>query len=358
MSVLARYSSKEFLKLMAICQTFFVVIFLIIDFLQKIDNFMEAHVVSGSIFAYFLYKIPYIIVQMVPVSALIAVIIMFSLMKKYNELIALKSCGISMFNLSWPVLLISVSLSLMLFLLSELVVPYTSSKSQDIWIKEVEKRDPKRFYGRDNIWYRGHQTIFWLRHFDEKRKMMENPTFYFFDDSFHLVKMIVGQRAIWTGQAWKVEDGAIQEAEAGQRSKFYHFKEMELKLEEKPEAFLKTIKRPEEMSYWQLKRFAKKVRYEGYDANRYLVDMNIKLAFPMINLIMVIIGLPLAVGLKKGGTPLAVSLGIGLCFLYLLSLGIFRSLGLSGILPPILAAWLANLIFLLIGIYLIIYLED
>jgi lipopolysaccharide export system permease protein len=111
------------------------------------------------------------------------------------------------------------------------------------------------------------------------------------------------------------------------------------------------------MSYWQLRRYAERVRVEGYDATEYLVDMNIKLALPFINLVMVFIGIPVALGLKKGGTPLAVSIGIGICFLYLTNLGFSRSLGLSGILPPILSAWAANVIFFFLGIYLMLRLE-
>ena len=111
------------------------------------------------------------------------------------------------------------------------------------------------------------------------------------------------------------------------------------------------------MSYWQLKRYAERIRLEGYDATEYLVDMNIKLALPFINIVMVFIGIPIALGLKKGGTPLAVSLGIGVCFLYLANFGISRSLGLSGLLPPVLSAWSANVIFFFLGAYLMIRLE-
>jgi len=67
--------------------------------------------------------------------------------------------------------------------------------------------------------------------------------------------------------------------------------------------------------------------------------------------------MPLALNLKRGGMPLAVSLGMAVSFLYLLTLGISRSLGLSGVLSPLLSAWLANLIFSLAGVYLMIRLE-
>ena len=80
--------------------------------------------------------------------------------------------------------------------------------------------------------------------------------------------------------------------------------------------------------------------------------MNIKLAFPLITFIMMLIGIPIALGTRRGGAPLAVSLGVAACFLYFLCMGTARALGLSDILPPILSAWMANGIFLLSGTYL------
>jgi lipopolysaccharide export system permease protein len=88
-----------------------------------------------------------------------------------------------------------------------------------------------------------------------------------------------------------------------------------------------------------------------------VVDLNGKLSFPLLSFVMVLIGIPIALGLKKGGTPLAVSLGIAACFLYLLMHGLARSFGCAGVLPPIFSAWLASLAFLLFGIYLMIRVE-
>ncbi len=357
MRVLTRYLIREFSKILALCLVIFISIYLIVDFIQKVDNFMEAHAPKGAMVAYFIYKTPYIAVQMVPVAALIAVIVLFSLMKKANEITALKASGISVTRLSLSVLGASLVLAVAAFLFSELVVPYSSSRSQDIWNKDVRKLTQSRIYSRDHIWFRGHNAIYWIPHFDGKRMVMEDPVFYFFDHSFRLIRRIEGRRAVWTGETWRLEKGLSQELQEGGTYDSTRFKVMDLELPEGPDTFLKPLKKPEEMSYWQLKRFSEKIQGEGYDATRYLVDMNIKLAFPLVNLIMILIGIPIALGLKKGGTPLAVCLGIGVCFLYLLTLGITRSLGLSGLLPPFLSAWSANGVFLLVGIYLLMHLE-
>ena len=318
---------------------------------------MEAHAYGGAMWAYFFYKVPLIAVQMAPVAALISVTVMFSFMKKNNEITALKASGVSVFRLSLPVLFGSFGLAIAVFLFSELAVPYASSKSNDIWQKEVRKRGQGRFYGRNHIWYKGTNSIYWIRHFDGKRMVMEDPAFYFFDDAFHLIKRIDARRAVWVGDKWKVEEGIIQKMGGVDDHSLSRFKEIDLKLPEDPESFLRTVKRPEEMSYWELKRYAEKTAIEGYDDTMFLVDMNIKLAFPLLSFVMVLIGIPIALGVKKGGTPLAVSLGIAACFLYLVTLGLTRSLGFSGVFPPILSAWFASLAFLFFGIYLMMRLK-
>jgi lipopolysaccharide export system permease protein len=352
MKVLSKYLAAEFLKLLCLCQIIFVSIYLIIDFVQKIDNFIEAKVSTGIMLAYFLYKTPLIFIQMLPPATLISVIILFSLLKKRNELTAMKACGLNIFKVVQPIVVTGVMISISLFLFSEIVVPHASSKFNEIWEIQVEKRGPTQFYGMNQIWYKGSGSIYWMRGFDYQKGVMERPTFYFFDDSFQLIERIDGERAIWDEGKWKIEEGIIQRASDEGIYRPTKFTDLYLALEETPETFIRSEKDPEEMSYWQLKHYAKRVLMEGYDNTRYLVDMNFKIAFPFIIPIMVLMGTPISLRVEKGGVAFAIFIGMGICFLYLVTLGFTRSLGLSGILPTILSAWLGNLIFLFLSIYL------
>ena len=357
MKILSRYVIEEFVKLLVLCLVIFLSIYLIIDFIQKVDNFIESHVPVGLMLAYFLFKAPFIMIQMVPPASLISVIILFSLLKKKNEITAMKACGIDMFRLSISVGMAALFVGGAVFVISEVVVPYSSSRSNEIWNREVQKRDPARFYGRNEVWYRTNKAIYWIRNFDNEKMVMKKPTLYFFDETFHLVKRIDGRRGVWTGDNWKIEEGIIQEVTDKGGYDFKRFKDLYLNLPETPRTFMRAVKKPEEMNYWQLKRYSERVLREGYDNTEYLVDMNIKIAFPFVSLVLVIIGISIALRQKRGGTPLAVSIGMGICFLYLTILGFARSLGLSGVLPPIVSAWLANLVFLLFGIYFMMRVE-
>jgi lipopolysaccharide export system permease protein len=329
----------------------------VIDFVQKIDNFTDAGVSKGVMFFYFYYKIPYITVQMIPIATLISVIILLFLMKRNDEIVALKACGIDILSISKSIIIISLLISVLTFLLYELVVPYSSTKSNEIWDIEIEKQDPARFYGSRQIWYRSSDAIYWIKHFDGNRNIMEKATFYFFDKEFRLVKKIDAEKGGWIDGLWKLEGVTMQVIQDNGDYRINKVNDLLLEIAETPETFIRRIKEPEDMSYQQLRRYAETVKNEGYDNSEYLVDMNIKLAFPLISFVLTLMGIPIALELKKGGMPLAVAAGVGLCFLYMFSMGFSRSLGLSGILPPFLAAWTANIIFSLFGISLMMNLK-
>ena len=355
--VLTKYLVKEFLKLLVLCEIIFLSIFLVIDFLGKIDNFIAAGVSKVLIVQYYIYKSPFVMVEMLPAATLISTILLFSLMKKKNEIVAVKACGLNIFTMVQPVFITAAVLGVALFFFSEWVVPYTSSKSNEIWKFKVEKRDPGLFYGSEQIWYRGPNSIYWIRHFNNKKNIMDWPTLYFFDNSFRLIKKIDGRRGSWKDGRWKIEKGVVQEMVDNGEYTIKKFNVLYLDLPETPNTFRKSMRKPEEMSYWQLKRYAKGVHSEGYDNTRYLVDMNIKTALPMVSLIMVFIGIAISLVLKGDKTPMTVSIGMGICFVYMIAFGFSRSLGLAGVLPPLLSAWLPNLIFLFLGLYLMMYIE-
>ena len=109
------------------------------------------------------------------------------------------------------------------------------------------------------------------------------------------------------------------------------------------------------MSFFELKKYVSKVEYEGYDATTYKVDLNAKIAFPFICILMVLTGA--ATGMRsfaKENIPAAIAIGVVIAFMYWIMYGFCLSLGYGTVLPPIISAWAANLFFLCFGtLYLI-----
>ncbi len=357
MSVLSKYLVTEFFRLLIICEGIFMAVYLMIDVTGGIDDFIKADAPKSLMFAYYGYKIPAIFVQMLPVATLTAVIILFSVMKKHNEIIALRACGANAWKITQPLIITSFFLSVGLFMFSETVVPHSSSAGNEIWRVDVKHETPGTFHGQNHIWYKGSDCIYWIKRFDIEKQRMIDPTLYFFDASFRLIKRVDGRLGVWKNNRWQIRDGITQTLEGGEEYNLRRFKTLDLKLPEKPDDFVRQEREPEEMGYGQLKRFAQELQDEGYDATRYFVEINIKLAFPFVVVIMTLVGAPIALWKKEMGPPVAVSIGIAACFAYLLILGLSRTLGFAGVLPPFLAAWLANALFLFLGIYLMIHMD-
>jgi lipopolysaccharide export system permease protein len=351
MTVFSRYLVKEFAAFLAMFTGAFTVIFLMVDFVQKVDNFVESGAPAWSMAAYFAYKTPFIVVQMVPVATLLAVIVMFSIMARHNEITAMRSCGMSAVQIARPVVIGSLAVAVMVFALFEMVVPFCSTKSNGIWDLHVMRRGEPRAHGVYNVWYKGEDSIYRIGHIDSATGRMSDCSFYFFNDEFTLLRRVDASGVTWNGKRWIVESALVM---SGSPEKGYSLERIEsgpLGIPETPDDFVNEPRKPEEMNYWELKNYAGKIRSEGYDPTPYLVDMHIKPAFPFIVVVLAAMGLPVVLKFGKTRTTLAVSTGIALCFLYLLVLGVCRSMGISGMLPPVVAAWTANGIFLLGSVY-------
>jgi len=354
MKIITRYFCKEFFTFFFVSLITFLVIYLVISFFGKGEKFHEANVPMNVAFSYFIYQIPSIIQQMIPLSVLISVMLMLGIMNKHNEILAMKNSGISTLNLSYPLITISILIGIASFFLSESIVPITSSRANNIWNVHVEKKNPQGAYKLSHLWYRGKGSIYQIRVYNSRKNTVEGFSIFLFDKNFKLTQRIDAKNATWSKGIWYLNDGLIQKIGPDGSRKSIRFDCHSIQLPETPQSFERTMKAPEEMSFWELRNYTRKIREEGYDSTRCQVDLNFKLAFPFISLILTLVGVPLALRKKKGGIPFSITIGIGISFLYLLTFGLFRSLALSGALPPILGAWMANFLFLLFGIYLML----
>ena len=120
MSILTRYLIREIIKHCCIVLAVVVTIYLAVDFFENIDDFLEAGVSIVPALWYFLFKIPFVIAQVLPIGLLLAILITFGILSKRNVLIALKSSGVSIFHLFKPVAALGFLSTLLLFCLSEL----------------------------------------------------------------------------------------------------------------------------------------------------------------------------------------------------------------------------------------------
>mgnify|MGYP006298658271 CR=1 FL=1 len=346
MPVIHRYVGREILKYIGIVLITVVGIYLVVDFFERIDNFLGEGLPVGRALVYLGYKIPLIITQILPVAILLAVLITFGLMAKSNELIALKSSGVSIRYLLRPAIWIGILATGFLFLFSEMVVPMTSANANRIWLLEV--RQKSAVISREkNIWLKDHRMINHIRFYDKTRGTVHGISLFYFDDAFRLSRRLdAKQGAFRSGDTWVFYDILEQVLNPDGTYSVKSHEERTESMGFTPESLEVVVKKSEEMSYRELRRYVERVEAEGYDATPYRVDLYAKIAFPFVCLILSILGIGIAAsGRARKGLPVVISYGIGIAFLYWIFYSFCLSLGYGGMLPPVAAAWTANVLF-------------
>jgi lipopolysaccharide export system permease protein len=346
MTILDKYLAKEILKCLVIVLAVVLGLYVIVEFFNKADNFMEAGLSISRLIRYLQLELPLIIVQITPIAALLAVMVALGLMNKNNEIIALKSAGGSIYFLLRAVLAIAVMLGVVVFFLSEIVVPITISKANRIWLTEVKKK-PALATRQKNIWIKGNRTIYFIKYFNPQNQSISGVTLNYFDKEFNLSKRVDANKALYRKEAWIFYDIMEQKFNAGSRTYDVRFYPQRVeKIDILPEDLKRVFKKSEEMNIAELFSYIQEVESEGYDATTFRVDLHARFALPVLTVIICIIGLGIAVKRKgREGPSVSIALGAVMVFLYWVLHSFCVSLGYGGLLPPFIAAWISNIIF-------------
>jgi len=345
-SILSLYVSTEFIIVFLLSIGAFNVIYLVIDFFESMDKFLEHNASVGLAIRYYLLKIPMITFQTLPLALLLSTLITLGILSRHMEITAMKASGISLFWITRSIVLISLLIAFVSFFGNEYIVPYSYRKSEHIMNVEVRKRDQKASFKNLNIWYRGEASIYNFQAFDPERNVLHGVTVYRFDKDFHLVQRVDAHDAVWEKDRWTFNEVTIRSFHGRDPMVVEKQPRMDFSMDITPETLRKVEKDTEEMGYSELRRYARRLKRAGYDATKYIVDLEVKLSFPFVNLIMVLIGIPFALKTGRAGgfaAGIGISLAIGLTYWILLSVS--RAFGHSGILPPLLSAWAPHLLF-------------
>lgn len=346
MTILDRYVTKEFIRLFVLVLALFTSLFLIVEFVERIRMFLSNNASLKQILSYFFFMIPMMISQTIPATALLAALLTFSTLARNSEVMAMKANGISLYRTSMPVFITSVLICIFAFVNSELVTPYSNQKADNVVYVEVQKREPLGTFKQNQLWYRGQSGIYNFGFFDPKTNIIQGITINYMDKNFTLTARINAEKAEWKDDKWVFYNLLITRF-GGEFPLLEWVSSTVIDLPEKPADFNLVQKEAEKMGFIELKNYTRKLQYEGYDATRYLVDMHGKIAFTLVIIILIMIGISFSLMKteRSGGVMQSIGVGIIIGFSYWIVHAFSMSLGRSGSIPPILSAWFANIIF-------------
>jgi len=359
MSILNRYIAIAWLRLLALCLGSFVAVYLVLDMMDKIPRFIRAGGAVPDMCAFFIFKLPEMIGQTASFSILMATLLTLGLLSRNSEITAMRSCGVSLFKISLPMLALGLVASLLLLVNTELIVPKSYENMERIERISIKKQGVNAVFKRNNIWFRSDSMILQAQLFEPKEKTLQGIIVWKLDASMNPLGRIDAESAVFQHDRWILKKAVVKDFTLGQGFTTRTVPDMEIALKLRIDDLKVLDNNADNLSYRKLKEYADNLRSGGYQAFRYMTMMHAKLSAPFAAFVMVVLGIPFALrNSRSGGIALGIGASVGIGFAYFVVNAVLLSYGRSGVLPPVVAAWGANLIFVLGGVWLSMTVKD
>lgn len=370
--ILDDYVLRNFVGTLLLILSSLLVLFVIFTYFELLSDIVRKKIPFLTQLEYLLNFLPSVLYQVTPLAVLLTVLVMFGLMQKSNEITAMKATGVSIYRTVVPILVIAAALAGCLFMLDQWYLPYANKRVETL--RNLIKGKPAQTYLRpDRKWIFGeskkrpdgtqeNRKIYYYEAFDPDRNTFGSVSAFELDPhSFQMVKRVYASRARWAEhlQKWTFENGwqrswvSPDDGDTHEDLRKFDVSTFS-ELNEPPSYFKKEVLQSSEMNYDELRRYIDDLQQGGFDVVRLRVQLQKKIAYPLITLVMAVLAVPFALsGGRRGAlSGIVVALVIGVT--YFLTSGLFEAMGNVSQLPPLLAAWSPDLIFALTGGYLIL----
>ncbi len=358
------YVMREYTTNFALVLSSFSTLFIIFTFFELIGDIIRNRTPLVTVGDYLINLIPYILYNVTPLCALVAVLVTFGALTRTSEITAMKATGISLYRIVTPVLITTLLISIGLFAFDEFYLP-AANRRQEALRSVIKDRPARTFLRPDRQWISGQVSssgdpdrIFYYQFFDANKNVFANLTVFEFDPAtFTLKRRIFAASAHWNDHInqWVFENG-WQRTFSGETIASYQpftitaFPE----IHEQPAYFVKEDRPSQEMSYNELSRYIDDLKQSGFDTKRLSVQLNRKLAYPLITLVMAMLAIPFSLSMGKRGSLAGIATAIGLAIAYWVIDGLFQAMGNVNTLPAVMAAWTPDLLFGIAGTYMLL----
>ena len=361
MRILDKYVLREYIKTFLIIIAAFSVLFLVVDVFDRMPGLIRKGAVTNDIMIYFILRLPYLILLTSPVVVLLAGLFLMNNLSKYNESIAIRGAGISIVRMVTPLFWFGFFFSLIIMVLGEFILPKAEEIRQYVYTEKIKHQKVEDKKMRSHIHYPGKDNnLYYIGFFDGYQNVLKTIDItQITPETGEIKRKITASKAEWKDNKWQLKNCYIRNFINGEPETVEHYNSITIdEVDVTPLDFIKSAKKPMSMNFFELKEYIARLRKIGEKFNKELVELNFKVSFPFANLIILLFCVPLvSTSSRSRGRGIIFAIGLLVCFLYLSSLRICQSLGHNGVLSPLLAAWLSNLIFTFIGIFFLIKAE-
>lgn len=350
------YLIRGFLFFFLLVITSFVALVIVVTLFELLPDIVEHEASIGLVVGYFFYYTPQILYLVVPLAVLVAVFITVGSLTRSNETLAVRAGAISLYRMVLPLIAMALLLSAGLYLMGELLLPYTNQK-QDAYRDTIKGRASQTYLDPLRKWMVGSGgQIYYYNYFDPEQNTFADLSVFEFDPStWKLIRWTFAPRAHRENNRWKLENGWMRAVPGQEVSSYAAFDELELdRTMDDPDYFKREVQIASQMSYTELNRHIEELNRAGFEVGRLRVDLYSKLSFPLVALIMAMIGIPFALSTGRRGAFFGIGVAILIGIGYWAAFEFFGKLGGMSQLSPAIAAWFPNLIFGFSGVWMLL----
>ncbi|MBI3327286.1 MAG: LptF/LptG family permease, partial [Nitrospinae bacterium] len=346
MKIMPFYLLKTFLKILGLVLPVFVTLYLVVEFFERIDDFVERQAAMRDIVLYFLLRLPIVTVQVGAFAILLSVSITIALLERSREMIAILAAGASPMRLVQPLLLGSVVIVGMTLFAEEYILPAAHRGLVVVQARGTRPKPPSALVQQGELWYRTPDAaLVHIEFVDPKTARIHGISIYRKDRSGELFELVEAREAIWMRDRWALLQGVITRFRANVVTNTEPFTQIDLAIGLEPDDLRSLFRPPSHMSLSELRSYLRKLRGRGIDMLAYIIDLHTKLAHPCKAVVMTVVGLAAMWGARNARR---ISLGFAstLCAgaAYGLVVAAGTALSRSQQLPLPLALWLPHLV--------------
>ncbi len=350
------YVLNGFLFYLAVLLIALVALIEIFTFFELLGDMIKNDISMSTMLDYLWHLAPSLLYQLTPIGTLVASLISFGILTKYNEVTAFKAGGVSVHRLAAPVLVVSLLLSVLLFVFDHYYIP-EANRRQEMLRAEIKKKPVATYLRPDRHWIFGEGSrVYNFNFLDAKKAVMSNVNVYELDPkTFRVDHQVSAERAVWNRAkgSWVFENGLsqLERPSGGDYKQFYGKKASFPELSEPPSWFAKEEKEYKEMNFEELGSYIHELQLSGMNTVPLQVQYYKKFAVPLFVLIMAILSIPFAFIAGNRGAMTGVGISFGIALAYWTIGTVFEQIGDLNQLPAMMAAWSPDLIFSLAGLY-------
>ncbi len=354
MRTLDRYLIREFIKTYLILLVSMSVVFIVIDVIDHLPRLIRHEATLRQASYYYILRLPYLIILTSPITVLLTGLFLMNQLSKYNESTAIRAAGISIKRSMLPLFFLGILMSMIIAVMGEYLLPHSEAKREYLYRVLIRDEQPEDQMLKSRIHYIGkNKFLYYFGFFDGYNNSLRIIDISDIDAKTGKVReKITAGSAEWKFNNWILRDCEVRKFDGEKTTSWNKYASIVLPvMDVKPQDFIRITKKTLAMNFFELSEYIGRLKKLGDDYNKEMVDLHMKLAYPLTNFIVIFFFVPIATSnIRSKGRGLIFMLGILVCFLYLTLTRISQSLGYNQILSPPLAAWSPNIIFLLIGI--------